>query len=239
MAVQVPGFAANGSIAFTTTGFQTFPYGTTVLVIYLTSTLTDGQARSLVMSGASTTSDDIDVVNVYDSTYLPGTWNSVTATDIKGSTSIPKNTWSVVAITKDTGTVFPRAHVLNMSSGGWAHGNASAVEADASNTGQTVYAVNGTSNTQFTGIDGHIAAAGSWYRRALSDSEIERLAAGSWNKYSPDVLVELKSGRAPLAVGPLDHGRQRMPTLLFGSAILRSAIGDPPGFRFSLMGRRR
>jgi hypothetical protein len=231
--------SANDAVTFATTGFSTFAYGTTAAVIYLTSTLVNGNTRNLVFTGTDQDTDVIDVLNVYDSTYLPGMWNAASGVDAKGPTGITQNTWSVVVLTKDTGPSRPVPTSSNMSSGAWSHGNSATSEADSTSTGQTVYAINGTQSTAFSGIDGHIAAVGSWLNRALSDSEVERLAAGSWNKYSPDVMVEWKSGRTPMGVGPLDHGRQRIRTTIFGSAITRSAIGDPPGFKFSPAGRRR
>lgn len=239
MAISVAGASNNNAVAFATTGITVYPQGTTAAVIFYTAVLANGAARGVIMTGPDQNTDDVDTLNMYDSTRVPGMWNSAGGADSKGSTGLTLSHWGIVAVGKDTGTVAPRCHVFDFTTGVWSHGNGSLSLADSPSTGALNYSVNGSMTGTFFGIDGSIAAAATWTKRNLSDSEIERLAAGSWNRYSPDVLIEFPSGRTVIGAGPLDHGRQRMKTSNFGSAITRAARADPPGFKFSPMGRRR
>lgn len=239
MAISVAGASNNNAVAFATTGITAYPQGTTAAVIFYTSVLANGAARGVVMTGPDQNTDDVDTLNIYDAANLPGMWNSAGGADVKGPTGITLSRWSIVAVGKDAGTVAPRCHTFDWPTRTWTHANGGATEADSPSTGALNYSVNGSMTGTFFGIDGSVAAAATWHKRNLSDSEIERLAAGSWHKYSPDVLIEFPSGRTVIGAGPLDHGRQRMKTSNFGSAITRAARTDPPGFKFSPMGRRR
>lgn len=239
MALTFPGLAtANSTLQFSTTGDKSLPYGTSVAVVYQTSNAS-GPA-SVLFLGTGASADDIDIINVYDvpTANVIGYWNSTGATDCKSTLGLSLNKWYLIAVSKDTGNVAPRAHIFDFTTGTWTQQACSGSDADSAVTSETVYAIGGFASGNFN-FPGHIAATGSWHSRVLSDGEIQRLAAGNWNRYSPDTLIEAKSGRTVLGVGPMDHGRQRMIMNTFGAAVTRAAIGDPPGFRFSLAGRRR
>lgn len=239
MALTFPGGAtANSCLQFTTTGDKDLPFGTSAAMVYQTANVT--APASVIFVGSGPTSDNIDILNVYDNPTLNtiGYWNSTGGNDCKSTTALSLNRWFLIGVSKDTGTTTPRAHIFDMSTGTWTHQATSTTDADAAVTGQTVYAIGGITSGLFN-FPGHIAATCSWHRRVLTDNEMERLPQGSWNKYSPDTLVEMKSGRSPMGIGPIDHGLQRMIMNTFGAAVTRAQIGDPPGFRFSLGGRRR
>ena len=225
----------NDAVTVTAQGYTAWPYGTMAAVVYQTnSSATD--AYNVVVCGTSAQ----DFVELYsrESTHLVQLWNGTA--DFGGTTAITLNEWMLIAATKTTGTTTPRAHLFRWSTGTWTHENMGGTLADAAGTGATEHGIgfSGAGNGAFS-FFGHVLAAAAWASRAMSDSEIERLASGLWDRWTPSLLMEFPSGRDAPAKTTIDQSRNRMRQNFSGSQVTRSNIVGPAGFRMSALNRRR
>lgn len=234
----------NCVIKLTTTGsMTTFPYGTFALV-FRSTLLPTGihPVQALWVMGNDTHDEEWDLGATGSSP--PSAFFSDGQTfgrsDPSAASTITAGKWYQFAWTKATGSVVPRFHRFDFATATWVHEAGSAAQPDDSTTIPQVgtgYDFGGGSAAYIP--DGDFAAVGCWKSRAMTDSEVERLPAGSWERYAPDLYVGFPSGRdSPTSVN-VDAGRNRMRVTTNGSAVTRSASAGPPGFRYSAVYRRR
>lgn len=226
---------ANGWADYTLSGFTTHPYGTAVAVVNIGAFVGTG-AGSVLFLGTSGTADTEDTLNIYGPQKAPGYWNSTANVDAVGATVMTLNNWLLVAVSKATGTVACRVHHYTWTTNTWVHENTALTSADSANV-SAVAAVGGNQGT--FAHTGQIAAVAVFNKRVLTDSEIERMACGRWNLWTPDLLVEYPSGRDFPAQTVAEHSRNRCVQSGVGSTVSRAAVADPPGFKFSALPRRR
>jgi hypothetical protein len=153
-----------------------------------------------------------------------------------GSTSFVASAWYFLGISKATGSVTARAHIYKWNTRTWVHENLAGASQDGDAT--SVIIGNQLGNES---MRGHMAAAFALPSRVMTDSEFERLPRGNWDLLIPDAeRWEYKSGRdypTVTASLPRSCGKYHMrATSVTGTA--RSAIVDPPGFRFSRLTQR-
>jgi hypothetical protein len=223
----------NAYVTLTPGQFTAMPFGTIVAVLYQTTINSIG--RSPVVVGG----DAGDAAELFIYNNGIGYWNGAASVDTFGSTpQASANVWQLIALTKATGTTAVRMHLYSWPTHSWAHNDAAGTISNSAGTGLTEHGVGGFSEASGNGdLIGTLAAAMVLNSRVLSDQEIERLPRGNWYQWAPDLLVEYPSGRDnPSSVRELSRNRMRQ-TASAGTS--RSALRDPPGFRFSPQHRRR
>lgn len=125
----------------------------------------------------------------YSNTFLIGLrCDTVT---FGNSTTLTDGKWYIVAVTKATGNVAPRAHWFDIATNTWSHENCTGTMNNSSvpTTETTVGFRNGSAGT----YDGDIAWVASWDVEH-TDAEIERFAAGImalFAKAAPKCLIML------------------------------------------------
>lgn len=159
-----------------------------------------------------------------------------------GATGMPiaaADGWCIVAWTKATGTVAPRLHRYRWSANDWVHAASATTMADAAMTVTAIKVAQNHGNNEGGDLD--IAAAMFAPNYVMSDSEIERLPRGMWDRWidsvKPGFLAEFPPRDQPTAGAARDNSRSRARE----SAILLTSRGatSPPGFRYSRHARRR
>lgn len=161
---------------------------------------------------------------------------SATATATTSSTFLNADGWIVIAVTKAAGTVQPTAHYLKLAAGGaWTHETMSVAMPDGSSIGSGGFIELGRWSTGGDYHNGDMAAAAFWPRE-MSNGECERLAAGLWDRWSPAFHVEFPGSEPPAFARDLGRAGAALVTV---SGTSRTAAAKPPGFRYSLGGRRR
>lgn len=172
-------------------------------------------------------------------------WSKTAGSDMLSTTTVlVADGWCLVGVTKTTGGT-PRLHIYKQSANTWTHENGSGTQADNAFVGDVVaiganHQVGGSIAGPF---DGDIAAVLVLDQYSMTDSEIERLPSGAWDRYvtrQTDFYWESRSGRdtatAATGVASNDRGRVRS-TNMVGTTL--GATADPYGFRFSRLSRRR
>jgi len=94
--------------------------------------------------------------------------------------------WSLVGVSKATGTATPRFHKYVISSNTWTHDNAAGTIADPTTPGTNAFI--GSSGAS-SGFDGDIAVAGVW-NVVLTDAQYETLpfSLAAWRQIDPKGL---------------------------------------------------
>lgn len=214
--------------------FQQFPWGTLAAVIRVAGV---GITQSIINIDFPASADDTMQYGVNPSNAV-SLWLFTAGVSQSGGTVAVADGWMVVAMTKASGNVTPRAHIFKWSAQSWAHTNAGgAMNNDASVAQTQIFLGNDHVNESW---NGDIAAVMCLPSRVLTDSEIERLPAGQWDRWlmQGDLLYEFKSGRDDPGGVVRDQARSRSrQTARAGTS--RTAVADPPGFRFSRLTRRR
>jgi len=161
-----------------------------------------------------------------------------------GVSVVTADGWFLLGGTKDTGNVTPRHHFYKWTTNAWTHSGYTGTVTDGPSTATRPYNLCNTINGGSDGWDGDIAAVMVLPSRVMTDSEIERLAAGRWDHWlmqPNDFLIEFPSGRDNVIASTLNvrtTDRQRtVATTVTGTS--RTTTNDPPGFRFSRLKRRR
>ena len=217
--------------------------GTFAAWIYRVS---DGTTQGIWANDRYDNADDGLIFYIANTNQL-GMWIDNASQACSSVSVVAADGWCLVVVTKAAGTVAPRGHVYKAG--------AVPVHADfGGNLGDVNIndGPNGFNIGRDHGLsayaDMHIAAVMLIEGRAMTDSECDRLPAGRWDRWVTGTpaanlgfLQEFPSGRDPVVADVAtvrDIGRARLrSTSLTGTA--RSAVGDPPGFRFSRLTRRR
>ncbi len=151
------------------------------------------------------------------------------------ATHLTADGWLLIGFTKTTGTTTPRAHKYQYSTGVWTQANMGGTTADmvATGAGGKIWVGRWEGSTEYWNGD---VAAMCYISRVLTDSEIRSAAAGDWWRFNPRFWREYPSGVDRPVFGR-SIGRDATRTIaLTGTS--RTAVADPPGFRFSVKSRR-
>lgn len=234
--------AANDWMAWdpATGGFSTFTDGTVVAVIRRASNGAAGIMELDDGSGDSPFTFFLDAAGGLDTIgiYAQGSSDVESAATVKVADG-----WCLVAVTKASGTATPRFHIFKWSANTWTHQNGGGTNI-VTHAWSKIRIGRSQSGDQF---DGDLAALMIINGRVMTDSEIERLPAGAWDRWvgAHDFLCEFKSGRdAPVATTQSRHpdqsrSRDRQTASVTTTGTSRAAVADPPGFRYSRLTRRR
>jgi hypothetical protein len=226
----------------TTQHFLNWTYGT--IAAYVRKT-TDG-ANMMVLNNQNTAASDSGFGFLINTANKIDLWSNTANSDILStSTFLSTDGWGIVAVTKATGGT-PRAHFYKQQSATpWTHEAMTGAQADNTDVNPTNPNVSiscSSDATQFF-VNGDIAAIIALNQQVMTDSEIERLPSGMWDRWlrrTDDFLIEFPSGRDAFVTGvntsrTVGRGTMR-PTATVGTS--RAARTDPPGFRFSRYKRR-
>jgi hypothetical protein len=219
-------------------GFTGMTFGTVAVVINRTASAASFYA---VMGHNNAANTDNVMAMLLNTTSLFDFYFNATDNNTVASLSSTDG-WGIIVGTKATGSVATRQHLFKWSTGVWAHNAGPANRANASSFGTALQI--GNDLAAFSDyFDGHIAAAMILDKRALSDSECERLTSGLWERWATGPTDWLREFDPTEVIIPgtatgrnIDPSRIKDVTTV-GTA--RSAIRDPPGFRFSARGRRQ
>lgn len=215
-----------------------WPYGSLAVCLYQTTTTPFGGSGIVVVGGFGA-GETAELNQPNTAATKLEYWNSTDGNARQSSTAtLQVGVWSIVAVTKATGSVLARFHAYRWDTATWVHENAPFNQVDSSVTGLTEHSI-GSWDAGSTGPFDYAAAA-VWNQRVLTDSEIERLPHGLWSMMDPTVCWEFPSGTDFPAEVNVDHSRFRSAKQAsVGASVTRTARRDPPGFRFSASTRRR
>lgn len=235
-------------IQFSTSGQHFTNWGFGTLAVCLKRISNSGSNFQYLLCNTNAASTDSGFAFTFDLSDRFDLWSATGSTDRLSTTSFTTTAgWGIVAITKTTGTTTARAHFFSWTSGTWTHENFSGTSADNTD----VLSPPSVQIGEFWNAGGHgdyldaeVAAVMALTNEAMTDSQIERLPAGLWDRWltrAEDFLIEFPSGRDPYVSGTntvRTSGRATMKaTSTTGTT--RGASADPPGFRFSKFKRRR
>lgn len=148
------------------------------------------------------------------------------------------NGWCCVAVTKVTGSTAPRFHIYKPTTNAWVHAAGGTALVDNTTFNTNLY-IGRSQATVANRFDGDIAAV-MVVGRVMTDSEIERLPSGRWDRWlskQTDYLREFPSGRDQIQLGRANDMARQRDSALTGTS--RTAATDPPGFKWSRLNRRR
>jgi len=226
---------ATDRVTFGTLGTFAWTYGTVGAVFY---TVTAGNYRFALGTGHTTIEDSSWGVGDFDGPFYA---NSDAGDFVSASSfSIATGSWLLEAVTKATGAVAPRVHTYRWTNNLWVHEAMNNTVQNDAGADRIILGNHHNDGSDHKSILSHMAAAFMLPGYAMADGECERLAEGNW-----DLLLhtaqrwEWKSGRDQPSTSNLMRSwgpNSLRATSVTGTA--RSAVGDPPGFRFSRFTRR-
>jgi hypothetical protein len=227
---------ATDRVTFGTLGTFAWTFGTWGAVFY---TVTTGNYRFCLGLGHTTVEDSSLGMGDYDGPfYYDGGSHFAHAS----SFSFAAGSWAMLICTKETGTVAPVAHSYRWTNNLWVHETMD--DTNANNTASSDRVIVGNHHndgSDHKSILSHMAAAFMLPSRVMSNSEIQRLPEGNWDLLIPTAeRWEWASGRDQPSTSNLMRSwgpNNLRATAVTGTA--RSAVRDPPGFRFSRNTRRR
>lgn len=212
-----------------------FAYGTLAVCLWIVSVSVNSQALLATNDGATTGVE----------WYIHGTgtngsdlsWYGTTNVDSFSTLAVTTGENLLVAITKATGSVLPRAHMYKFATGAWTHGDCASNIGDAATA--TALCIGAFANAGSSDhLDGELHACAAWNKLAMSDLEVERLARQpDWSRFAPDMYESASDGRD---VGDMmtTIGRYRCKqTARTGTT--KGVQSPPPGFRSRVQRRRR
>lgn len=228
-------------LTFSLGAMTTFPFGTMAMVFRLLTNHGGGTYPTLVGTDASG-DDAFSFFLDGDNGMRPSTYNG-TGGAVCGAAGMPiavADGWVFTAMTKATGTVAPRFHRYRWSANDWVH---AASGTTTPNPALTVSAIKvGQNHLNNEGGDLDLVAALIASNYVMTDSEIERLPWGLWDRWvdqvKPGFLWEAGDRDQPIAGSGRDSSRSGARESAL-TATTRGAAMGPPGFRFSRLNRRR
>lgn len=159
-----------------------------------------------------------------------GVWNYSTDTGNRDVVTPPDDIWTLVAVTKATGSATPRGHLYNYNTSTWSHANAAGAMTDSTVTpgASGFIQVGGL----FNFLNASIAVIGVW-AAVLSDGDIEGLdlALSAWVAQNPNTLWAFNQASTSDPVLDL-MGNGADQSSITGTTVITG--DDPPGFDFSL-----
>lgn len=223
--------------------FRNFGWGTVATVVRFASDGSGGNYHALLGNNAPGNADDGSLFLRSDLNHPSLFFTSAgTSRDCATQTVTASLGWVLMAATKGTGIVIPRSHLFVWSTGTWNHADMSGTMADNTSFDTTLPVMIGSGHFGDY-FDGDMAAIMVANNRAMTDSECERLASGGWERWvtrPDDFLAEFPSGRDPAGTATVrTTSRAAMRSTATSVGTSRSAVADPPGFRFSARCRRR
>ena len=142
----------------------------------------------------------------------------------------------LLAVTKATGTIAPRSHYYRFSTGVWLHEAMNTAIADApANTALTIGSESDAASQ--LPLNGEIWALGMWPGYAMSDLEVERLAAGDWGRRNPGFWDQWDTSRDNADMATTLGRYPVKQTARTGAT--RGTLAFPGGFRMSPVRHRR
>lgn len=122
---------------------------------------------------------------------------------VDSTTGLVINNWYLLAVSKATGTVTPRFHIYNYTTGAWVHETTSSI---GNGTVPVSAPRIGSQNGAIT-FDGSIAVVGAW-NVVLADTQIESLVGSlsPWFQVQPKGLWVLDQGAVTMLVPDLSGG---------------------------------
>jgi hypothetical protein len=190
-----------------------YDYGTVVALVRRSAAAANFYSMVMLASNAATYGMDLEFNtggNLYFS-LTGGTNASITNLNAFTSTT----TWYLIGVTKATGTVQPRFHVFNYSTGAWTHLNGDTALANGTLTSTYTYVGSYAAIGDY--FDGDIAATGIFSRWVPGDTEFEAMGLhynrlGWYNASGTALLLGGKSwfslffeAAAPATQSPFDH----------------------------------
>lgn len=207
-----------------------FTWGTMAVAFQVASV--SGSAHTLCKVYGGTRAADMYVGNP-EINYFTGT-TADTVSNGFGLTVVA-NTPMIGVVAKAAGSATPRHSLYNFPTATWTHVNGDSVQDDSDSTSW----ITGAYQHDFASadqLDGEIWAIGVWPKIAMTDSEVERLAAGDWLRYQPAFYEQASDGHE---VGDMARtlGRHRV-SQTSRTGTTRGAVKPPPGFRMCVQRRR-
>lgn len=240
------GFPAddNAILVYAAQRFTAMPFGTLAIVARRGAATGSFDRVAFLLGPEATDAWEFELSST--SADRLGTFTATGAAARNAVTATTLGNWELWVWRKATGTATPVGSIYDWPTNVMvAAENFSGTVPDTAQTGLATHQVGGFSLAGGgpagggSDFNGDIAAIMAINGRVISDGEVSRLPRGRWDQWDPDLLLEYPSGRDNPGGQNRDNSRSRMRQTSGGTASVRTALTDPPGFKWSRHIRRR